>query len=320
MDGEFRQAVVEAWQRAEVRAAVAAVYEEAGREIERRRPVCVASGRCCRFEEYGHRMYVSTAELAVFLGDLREDADKNVRGRQECLPHQEGDGEVGKECRKVVGQAHPTKLRCGQECPRQTRMSAPPMEASGFPADADKNVRGRQECPPHQEGDGEVGNGEVGKECRKVVGQAHPTKLRCGQECPRQTRMSAPPMEASGFPADADKNVRGRQECLPHQEGCLPHQEGCLPHQQGCLPHQQGCLPHQEGCPFQVGRLCGVHGIRPLGCRLFFCDVGCVPWQQELYERCHAELKRLHERLDIRYFYVEWRQGLREVMGLDSGR
>ena len=64
------------------------------------------------------------------------------------------------------------------------------------------------------------------------------------------------------------------------------------------------------GCPFQVGGLCGVHAIRPFGCRLFYCDPTAQQWQQDLYEQLHAELRRLHERLGVDYLYVEWRRAL----------
>ena len=72
MDEELSRAVSEAAGRAEVRAAVGEVYAQVQREVERRRPVCVISGRCCRFEEYGHRLFVTTAELATFVHDLGE--------------------------------------------------------------------------------------------------------------------------------------------------------------------------------------------------------------------------------------------------------
>ncbi len=68
--------------------------------------------------------------------------------------------------------------------------------------------------------------------------------------------------------------------------------------------------PNPGGCPFQVARLCGVHAIRPFGCRLFYCDPTAQQWQQDLYERLHAELRSLHERLGVDYFYVEWRRAL----------
>jgi Fe-S-cluster containining protein len=152
---ELEQAVRAASGRKEVREAVARLYDDVRAEIERRRPQCVMSGRCCRFEEYGHRLFVTTAELAAF--------------------------------------------------------------ADALPA--------RTPSPTSWDG---------------------------------------------------------------------------------------------TGCPFQSGKICSVHAIRPFGCRMFFCDTSSTDWQNETYERFHARLKRLHEELGVPYFYVEWRRAL-DALGL-SGR
>jgi Fe-S-cluster containining protein len=64
------------------------------------------------------------------------------------------------------------------------------------------------------------------------------------------------------------------------------------------------------GCPFQLNGLCDVHLIRPFGCRVFFCDETSMQWQSDQYERLHCELKRLHDELNVPYFYVEWRDAL----------
>ncbi len=61
------------------------------------------------------------------------------------------------------------------------------------------------------------------------------------------------------------------------------------------------------GCPFQQGHLCGAHQVRPLGCRVFFCDRGAQAWQQDLYEQALARVRALHEAHAIPYRYVEWR-------------
>jgi Fe-S-cluster containining protein len=63
----LREAVEQAAVRTEVREAIARVYADLQTEIDRRRPKCEMSGRCCRFDEYGHRLYVTTMELAAFL-------------------------------------------------------------------------------------------------------------------------------------------------------------------------------------------------------------------------------------------------------------
>lgn len=65
------------------------------------------------------------------------------------------------------------------------------------------------------------------------------------------------------------------------------------------------------GCPFQAGNLCGVHTIKPLGCRVYFCDRSAKTWQQELSERLIERVRALHDRFSIEYRYGEWRQMLR---------
>ena len=50
-----------------IRQRVFSIYAEAEKEIAAAGPVCVASGRCCRFKEYGHTLFVSNLEAAVLL-------------------------------------------------------------------------------------------------------------------------------------------------------------------------------------------------------------------------------------------------------------
>jgi Fe-S-cluster containining protein len=69
----------------------------------------------------------------------------------------------------------------------------------------------------------------------------------------------------------------------------------------------------ESSCPFQQGTLCSVHGIRPFGCRVFFCDAPSTDWQREQYSRFHTELKRLHQQLEVPYFYVEWLEALHHL-------
>jgi Fe-S-cluster containining protein len=70
VDPQFSRAVEQVARRPEVLGAVRRLYADVRREIDARKPVCVMSGRCCRFEEYGHRLFVTTAELAAFVHDL----------------------------------------------------------------------------------------------------------------------------------------------------------------------------------------------------------------------------------------------------------
>lgn len=68
-----------------------------------------------------------------------------------------------------------------------------------------------------------------------------------------------------------------------------------------------------SGCPFQQARLCGVHAIRPMGCRIFFCQEGTAGWQHEFYESFLARLRGLHDDHAIDYRYMEWRAGLADA-------
>lgn len=72
-------------------------------------------------------------------------------------------------------------------------------------------------------------------------------------------------------------------------------------------------LHPSDGCVFQVDGLCSVHPIRPLGCRIFFCQQGTQDWQQELYERYQNQLIELHKQFELPYRYMEWRTGLRSA-------
>jgi Fe-S-cluster containining protein len=52
---------------AELRRRVLEIYDEADAEVRAAGPVCVASGRCCRFKEWGHVLYISNLEADVLL-------------------------------------------------------------------------------------------------------------------------------------------------------------------------------------------------------------------------------------------------------------
>ena len=68
-----------------------------------------------------------------------------------------------------------------------------------------------------------------------------------------------------------------------------------------------------EACPYQRDNLCTTHAVRPLGCRIFFCQQGTEQWQQELYEAYQARLRRLHDEHGLAYRYMDWLAGLGEI-------
>ena len=51
----------------ELRRRVLELYREVDQEVAAAGPVCVASGRCCRFKEYGHVLFLSNLEADVLL-------------------------------------------------------------------------------------------------------------------------------------------------------------------------------------------------------------------------------------------------------------
>jgi Fe-S-cluster containining protein len=51
------------------REALRGVYDDLDAEVAALAPVCQISGRCCRFEEYGHTLFVSAPEFALLLAD-----------------------------------------------------------------------------------------------------------------------------------------------------------------------------------------------------------------------------------------------------------
>jgi Fe-S-cluster containining protein len=71
----------------ELRRKVLELYAEADREVADAGPVCVASGRCCRFKEYGHVLFVSNLEADVL---LREAPAYTAPVSADFCPFQQG--------------------------------------------------------------------------------------------------------------------------------------------------------------------------------------------------------------------------------------
>ncbi len=63
-------------------------------------------------------------------------------------------------------------------------------------------------------------------------------------------------------------------------------------------------------CPYQLDGRCSTHTVRPLGCRIFFCQAGTEDWQQDLYELFLTRLRAMHERHAVEYRYMDWIAGL----------
>lgn len=65
-------------------------------------------------------------------------------------------------------------------------------------------------------------------------------------------------------------------------------------------------------CSYQKDGLCTARQRRPLGCRVFFCDAPADDCSR-LYESCHRQICRLHDRRGLPYLYVELTAALMEL-------
>lgn len=74
-DSDWR-VLLEAVKRGEIDRAIRDLYADLDQAVAERRPVCNASGRCCKFEEFGHRLYVTGLEIAWFFQNV-ESVDAN---------------------------------------------------------------------------------------------------------------------------------------------------------------------------------------------------------------------------------------------------
>jgi Fe-S-cluster containining protein len=59
-------------------------------------------------------------------------------------------------------------------------------------------------------------------------------------------------------------------------------------------------------CPFQIGKVCSVHAIRPAGCRVFFCDSAWSGVMEETAEQAVAQIRSTHRQYNIPYRYAQW--------------
>jgi hypothetical protein len=84
----------------EAAAELRALYRELDAEVAELGPVCHLSGRCCRFKEYGHTLFVSTPEVRLFLADAPEPQRPLDRG--DTCPWQGADGRcTARDCRPL---------------------------------------------------------------------------------------------------------------------------------------------------------------------------------------------------------------------------
>jgi Fe-S-cluster containining protein len=88
MNLSLAELVLPAARRSDLGDRMASFYAEADTAIAAHRPVCLNRGACCRFDTFGHRLYVTTIELAWFARG-RSGAWK-APGEGGSCPYQEG--------------------------------------------------------------------------------------------------------------------------------------------------------------------------------------------------------------------------------------
>jgi Fe-S-cluster containining protein len=66
-DAELWPTLFAAAQRGDIDAAITNLYDRLDGEVRRHGAQCFLSGRCCNFDQYGHRMYVTALETAWVL-------------------------------------------------------------------------------------------------------------------------------------------------------------------------------------------------------------------------------------------------------------
>lgn len=66
------------------------LYARLDAAVAREGPVCQLSGRCCRFREYGHTLFLSAPEFAYLVGEAPEPV-RPLDGGESC-PWQDADG------------------------------------------------------------------------------------------------------------------------------------------------------------------------------------------------------------------------------------
>jgi hypothetical protein len=70
-------------------------------------------------------------------------------------------------------------------------------------------------------------------------------------------------------------------------------------------------------CPFLTQeKHCGIHPVRPLGCRTYFCDPGYRPHESGVYERFRDKIAEISNRHNIPWDY----RPFHGVSGVDAAR
>jgi hypothetical protein len=78
-----------------------ALYDKLDAEVARLGPVCQLSGRCCRFREYGHTLFVSAPEIQFLLSEAPKP-HRALDGGESC-PWQDSSGRCTARAARPLG-------------------------------------------------------------------------------------------------------------------------------------------------------------------------------------------------------------------------
>jgi Fe-S-cluster containining protein len=67
-------------------------------------------------------------------------------------------------------------------------------------------------------------------------------------------------------------------------------------------------------CPYQQAGRCTARAVRPLGCRMYFCEEAGTSSREQVYEAAHGKVRELHQWAGIPYAYVEISAGMDEFV------
>ncbi len=91
MSGSLSEAILPHVDRDDLPLCMGKFYTYVDETVAEHLPVCRNRGVCCRFESFGHRLYVTTAELAYFVWGRRDDwRTPGARGDGGACPYQIG--------------------------------------------------------------------------------------------------------------------------------------------------------------------------------------------------------------------------------------
>ena len=308
-DAQLWAAWFDAAARAEIDHTIRRLYHELDGEVAARGPTCWQSGKCCHFDAYGHRLYVTGLEIAWVVDRLSPQVVptpltvSSSRQREHEQPR-------GDNPRQTADEHAPKAVDTPPNAGQTNALPLAP-DRTGF---------------MQNQGDEAAAVSAGARAHHRLSPQVVPTPLTVSysrQREPEQPRGDNPRQatdEHAPKAVDTPPNA-GQTNVLPLAPdrtglGERPGEEAItrdvrmhpLPIS---LPTGEGAeATTPGGCPFQRDKLCTVHTIRPLGCRIFFCQAGTQDWQHDLCERYLARFRTLHDAYALPYRYLEWRTGL----------